>query len=324
MRTLEDRDTCGRCRSGNDVQWTCLECDIYLCKSCKPAHLKQEVEFGHDIVDISGKLGVREKIPLLCNDHAKEKLVLRCMTCKESACLQCLEEKHNGHKMVSSNAETRDKLQNCLHLMEDIWLQHLKTELKAANENALSSNLNSECLKQKIIRRGETIKVLIDGIVAGVVKSIDDTKSQNQRFFKDLTDEISEEIQTIKRDIKKIKKDIISESRELDNCSDRVKDKHNRFMDELKQTSRNWARWKLSFEGQVDRTYFENLLGIVTVTDEDVNIFSDCIGEPKRENVDLKHAVFKQRNVQNTARRRESFRRREQNARENTNGCRQQ
>lgn len=126
MHTSRDNDICGSCRFEKHVHYLCLSCDIYLCKTCEPAHRKKEVEFEHDIEDVKGKPGIREIIPVSCSDHTSEKYILRCMTCKHLVCKLCIADKHNQHKFESFNVEVRENLQKCLQEMENIWLKKIK------------------------------------------------------------------------------------------------------------------------------------------------------------------------------------------------------
>ena len=107
-----------RCENGlddNPSVGRCLQCEVYLCKSCLDLHKKQVATRGHTTVLLEKIKEDGEKTlhhPQKCPLHENEEIKLYCRNCSKAICRDCTLVEHRDHqydfvKNVSQEIEQR-------------------------------------------------------------------------------------------------------------------------------------------------------------------------------------------------------------------------
>jgi len=89
--------------SDEDVNFYCVTCGEIHCARCKMSHSKSRKTRKDEIISLSEAI-LQNKLKssvTLCNDHESEELTLFCERCYQYICIECMAEKHTGHKITT-------------------------------------------------------------------------------------------------------------------------------------------------------------------------------------------------------------------------------
>ena len=103
LEVCEDKPNNLRCGNGlddNPSVGRCLQCEVYLCKSCFELHKKQVATRNHTTVLLEQIKVEGEKTlhhAQTCTLHEKQDIKLYCRTCSRAICRDCTLVEHKGH-----------------------------------------------------------------------------------------------------------------------------------------------------------------------------------------------------------------------------------
>ena len=104
----EQCESCGRSdSSGGKAVAFCIDCEEFLCMSCKDRHSKRSKTAEHNIVtagerfDKANEPGTHSKLiqqKLPCDLHKSKTLKVYCKKCEKLICRDCMDFKHKDHR----------------------------------------------------------------------------------------------------------------------------------------------------------------------------------------------------------------------------------
>lgn len=102
---------------------------------------------------------------LLCDDHAKIKLVLYCIRCEKPICIDCLVELHNGHFVKKLSTTYEEKVKHYEEQKDKIQNELLPkyTEL----------GVNEDTRKLEVLNSTDEIKNEIDSHIENVITMVE-------------------------------------------------------------------------------------------------------------------------------------------------------
>lgn len=146
----------------------CVECDVYLCNTCRQMHKKMVATRNHAIVSLEEIKATGEKYFQTfhyCSDHKKEVLKLYCRTCSKTICGDCTYVDHRSHEYVfikDIQEELRGTLSKKLDSMKKV-ASELKSEKEKADEAMAKHETNVANIHSEVDKKfEELIKVLKD------------------------------------------------------------------------------------------------------------------------------------------------------------------
>ena len=146
----QDAVLCSNCPSL--VTFFCLTCLLRLCDKCKTSHEAMDATRGHEVVLFSDKYdtscGSHQ-----CKTHEDQTVQVYCKSCDELACIMCVVNKHNGHKMVSIDEQYEEDIR--IHNDETELIQY---RLVPGTENSLANNRRNTA---EVKRRIEEIRQIM-------------------------------------------------------------------------------------------------------------------------------------------------------------------
>ncbi|VDI27926.1 Hypothetical predicted protein [Mytilus galloprovincialis] len=103
VKRSQDIIVCGLCEKDSKVKVKCMDCDLYLCQTCKEkGHAKFKNADLHDVValkDIHSHEAKSEFKPVQCEEHVKQYSCMYCLTCEQLVCPICISKTHHKHDM---------------------------------------------------------------------------------------------------------------------------------------------------------------------------------------------------------------------------------
>ncbi|VDI27927.1 Hypothetical predicted protein [Mytilus galloprovincialis] len=92
VKNPQDIIVCGLCEKDTKVKVKCMDCDLYLCQTCKDkGHAKFKNADLHDVVDLKDIHSHEAKFkPVRCREHAKQYSCIFCLTCDQLVFVQCV------------------------------------------------------------------------------------------------------------------------------------------------------------------------------------------------------------------------------------------
>ena len=205
--------SCDRCiKSSESVAVRfCCNCCKFLCKCCTEDHMRWQITYEHELVEVgegkedqNGK-GLLNSVPhkeMNCQLHSDEKLKFYCKTCSCLICRDCVVLSHNGHKyerMEKIAEEERSDLMSFL----------------AETDSAGSDLQDAMAQIQKVIQSVKTKQKSVDDQIKDVFKNLRDVLYRREELLLAKCSEVglgkvtalsiqSEEIKKISKDIVKI------------------------------------------------------------------------------------------------------------------------
>lgn len=101
VKRSQDVLVCGLCEKDTKVKVKCMDCDLYLCQTCKvKVHAKFKNADLHDVVALKDIHSHDAKFkPVQCRDHSKQYSCMYCSTCEQLVCPICISKTHHKHDM---------------------------------------------------------------------------------------------------------------------------------------------------------------------------------------------------------------------------------
>lgn len=182
----------------SDIQWICLNCDLFLCPVCnKRIHSIGKICQNHEIISLTDldtdiEAASRRKVDLqnmICDIHPDQKCVMYCVGCNLPICLKCSYEMHQDHKL-SDLTETYmnkfSKIKN-LKLTADEDFTFFNHEVMTHKNKMNDTKKEYESVKSAILKREEEVK---DAVAKHRQKLIDEL----DKMFKPSEDKIMDVI----------------------------------------------------------------------------------------------------------------------------------
>ncbi|XP_078327166.1 uncharacterized protein LOC144623061 [Crassostrea virginica] len=190
---------CGLCR--NPVSSFCRKCEVNLCDSCIPNHLRVKSKTGHVIVNFTTKY--EDDDLCFCELHPQYECSSYCKTCEVPICLHCTA--HKSHQI----SELSDKIEELLKgiARESDRLQSFRHQLETVLDHTTKqfSSLSSFYQKRKdeVTAKGQESYRQIEKTVKNLHQELDDLKKENKAELLQQKGEIEEMIGTAVEMIRK-------------------------------------------------------------------------------------------------------------------------
>lgn len=185
---------CDTCK--NQASFSCRRCNLNICDTCIPGHLREKAISGHDIVEYGTK---DEDEVCICELHPPNGCSTYCKTCDVSICKCCVSEKHSTHETSLLSEQIEQILKKITQ--ENDRLQSFKTELVSVlgHITKILSSLTKFYTKKKdeITRRGEEWH-----------KHVEKTVRKLQYELNDMRNEHEAALQSQKKELEKMIKDV--------------------------------------------------------------------------------------------------------------------
>ncbi|CAC5404440.1 unnamed protein product [Mytilus coruscus] len=112
VKRSQDVLVCGLCEKDTKVKVKCMDCDLYLCQTCKDkGHAKFKNADLHDVVALKDIHSHEAKFkPVQCREHVKQYSCMYCLTCEQLVCPICISKTHHKHDMVEIETMCKKKL----------------------------------------------------------------------------------------------------------------------------------------------------------------------------------------------------------------------
>jgi len=94
---------CDICETKEEVYFYCVDCQEVLCARCKLVHVKGKKTQTDEIILLSqARQGIIPKSSVIfCDNHPTVKVTLYCQKCDTLICTECLDVKHQDHRIIS-------------------------------------------------------------------------------------------------------------------------------------------------------------------------------------------------------------------------------
>ena len=156
----------------------CVECDVYLCNTCRQMHKKMVATRNHAIVSLEEIKATGEKCFQTfhyCPDHNKEVLKLYCCTCSKTICGDCTYVDHRSHEYVfikDIQEELRGTLSKKLDTMKKV-ASETKSEKEKADEAMEKHETNVANIHSEVDKRFEELIQVLKDRQARIHREID-------------------------------------------------------------------------------------------------------------------------------------------------------
>ncbi|XP_033637537.1 E3 ubiquitin-protein ligase Midline-1-like [Asterias rubens] len=148
---------CELCTEHQEAKSRCMDCQFFICPSCKAIHQRISGMAGHDIVALdtlrSGAVGLRSKAhdEPPCERHRGEKKRFYCLTCNQLICRDCTVVEHRDptHKFTTVDeaaARGRETTRGLCHKVQ----KNLKIFEEASTE---LTKMNTDMEKSMVLAR---------------------------------------------------------------------------------------------------------------------------------------------------------------------------
>ncbi|XP_050396956.2 E3 ubiquitin-protein ligase TRIM71-like [Patella vulgata] len=169
-------------------KFMCVECEQYLCKSCRTTHDGLKSCRGHVILDVRVALqtpggdNAESKSKDFCPNHHDKEVRCYCKDCSTAVCSDCYVTNHGSHKFVdlhgeNIDVETRDELKV---LQDDIethiskFEKFCKSLTKIKTDIEYSAKTSCDAVDQQIEQICSEAKQAGEEIKAEIQKSRDE------------------------------------------------------------------------------------------------------------------------------------------------------
>ncbi|XP_071835373.1 uncharacterized protein [Apostichopus japonicus] len=140
---------CHFCNGIKNIE-RCIDCDMYVCVTCKQVHDKIPDCHDHKVIPID-KLSDEKYIKGIlafevprCSEHQKEKLRFYCTTCSKLVCRDCAIVGHRGHECLEPNARVTIAKQNLERAIENSGKAVISVQQMSANVIAATTSIEQE------------------------------------------------------------------------------------------------------------------------------------------------------------------------------------
>lgn len=167
----ETTKLCGLCDrlEGTDLELAkCLDCDLFMCKSCTKGHTRVKVTSHHRIqIDYPWGPPIPTPSSITCVKHTGETPSFYCYACNQLICCQCITSDHNQHSCsVIKHAvqEISEKFAKSLEIFKETKISKLEEKIKEVEKLKQDNNENGRINIQNISTRR-------DGVVSDVTET---------------------------------------------------------------------------------------------------------------------------------------------------------
>ncbi|XP_071835375.1 E3 ubiquitin-protein ligase TRIM56-like [Apostichopus japonicus] len=140
---------CNLCNGIQNIQ-RCIDCDMYVCVTCKQYHDKMPDCHDHKVIPID-KLSDEKYIKGIlalevprCSEHQKEKLRFYCTTCSKLVCRDCAIVGHRGHECLEPKTRVNIAKRNLERAIENSGKAVISVQQMRANVNAATTSIEQE------------------------------------------------------------------------------------------------------------------------------------------------------------------------------------
>lgn len=183
--------------------WICIDCEDFLCDTCKEHHEGTRLTFNHKIITVEALLSgnhdkdIRSRHGIPCPKHKDECLKFFCETCSASICRDCALLDHKMHKCVSSADALNDR-RGHMECSVEIAASNMKVleQKQTYVTDAISDLDNSEESQLSSLKDyGMSLKCAID-------RKIEDTENHIRLVSKESRTKLKERKDIIDNEIK--------------------------------------------------------------------------------------------------------------------------
>ncbi|PIK59977.1 hypothetical protein BSL78_03132 [Apostichopus japonicus] len=143
---------CNLCNGIKNIQ-RCIDCDMYVCVTCKQFHGKMPDCHDHKVIPVD-KLSdenyikgiLASEVPR-CSEHQKEKLRFYCTTYRlysKSVCRDCAIVGHRGHECLEPKTRVNIAKQNLQLAIENSGKAVISVQQMRANVNAATTSIERQ------------------------------------------------------------------------------------------------------------------------------------------------------------------------------------
>ncbi|XP_050416202.1 E3 ubiquitin-protein ligase Midline-1-like [Patella vulgata] len=161
---------CDACKSCDNEIYKCIECNKYMCCSCKNTHHDVFFADHHVFIVQHQDKQTRERIRP-CTQHTLEKLELYCKDCSVAVCKTCLTQAHQDHDTLEI-CDYRDEVEHELLSLKgeleskssefEKYVGEVKKKINSMNKSAQTScskiDQHVKNICDVVFQRGETLK----------------------------------------------------------------------------------------------------------------------------------------------------------------------
>lgn len=171
----ENNMNCDGCNANKAIKY-CVDCNFNYCPTCLVTHGRIPASSDHQLRRVTSTKGFSN-----CEKHS-DLITLFCTDCNNILCDQCLDLSHNDHKTMniteyfeSLKKKFEDQINANEKTIENVGHFHKRSEATIRDNELKASNL-----KEEIKQRGEDLKKVVDSIVGGLIKKVDEELKQLQ------------------------------------------------------------------------------------------------------------------------------------------------
>ncbi|PIK59973.1 hypothetical protein BSL78_03128 [Apostichopus japonicus] len=174
---------CHFCNGIKNIQ-RCIDCNMYICVTCKQFHDKIPDFRDHKLIPIdklSDETYMKGILALevpRCSEHQKEKLRFYCIPCSKLVCRDCAIVGHRGHECLEANAR----------------VNIAKGNLHRAVENSGEPVI--------VVRQ---ISAKVDAAITSVEKQIEDSERKIDQQYDQVIERLKADRNKLKGELEKIK-----------------------------------------------------------------------------------------------------------------------
>ena len=129
---LKETSECEMCQDHATAKFRCLDCEINLCRNCKPKHAGPESSQVHHFLGcVENDVGPNKNVPngtktpgpkkmsesSGCTKHSGLDLNVYCTKCKLAVCEKCKDEKHRSHPMQATERVAKSTRSSLSHFL---------------------------------------------------------------------------------------------------------------------------------------------------------------------------------------------------------------
>ena len=137
-RVDEQCEACGQSDSRKAVAF-CVNCNKYLCKSCKEQHSKRHGPAQHTVHCTGQRLPENSNQQVPCSLHKGSTLQFYCKQCKQLICQNCMVVQHSDHHQECGDVEevTKEEMESlkACNMENRKVVSTLKTAIATCNKS---------------------------------------------------------------------------------------------------------------------------------------------------------------------------------------------
>ncbi|CAC5387490.1 unnamed protein product [Mytilus coruscus] len=127
VRRSQSIKQCEVCESNAKIKVKCIDCDRFMCETCKRNHSKYKDAEIHKLIDIKDinaddeDKNERGKFRAVrCSSHIDQICCMYCSSCNKLVCPTCIQDNHQNHDLKTIDSGCKDRLNKILKVHDEV------------------------------------------------------------------------------------------------------------------------------------------------------------------------------------------------------------